>query len=172
VLSFVVIALLERFVFAPHLPEALRNSDVKAKAWTRFLVPFYGGIDEEILLRLFIVSGLAWILGRFWVNASGLPTNGAFWTAIILAAILFGLGHLPATKAIVPLTTMIVVRAVVLNGLARDSFRLALLEIWLRNSHGSSFQRRYPAAPDIPNVCQAHGKIDVRHKKDPFHRKI
>jgi len=109
-------------VFAPRIPEALSTSDVKAKAWTRFLVSFYGGIDEEILLRLFIVSGLAWILGRFWVNASGLPTNGAFWTAIILAAILFGLGHLPATKAIVPLTTMIVVRAVVLNGLAGIAF--------------------------------------------------
>jgi hypothetical protein len=31
------------------------------------------------------------------------------------SAILFGLGHLPATKAIVPLTPMIVVRAVVLK---------------------------------------------------------
>jgi hypothetical protein len=56
VLSFVVIALLERFVFAPRIPEALSTSDVKAKAWTRFLASFYGGIDEEILLRLFIVS--------------------------------------------------------------------------------------------------------------------
>jgi len=51
--------------------------------------------DEEILMRLFLVSGFAWLLGRFWQNAGGLPTNGAYWTAIFMASILFGLGHLP-----------------------------------------------------------------------------
>ncbi len=74
-----------------------------------------------------------------------------------MAAILFGLGHLPATKAIVPLTTMIVVRAVVLNGLARDRFRLALLALRLGRLPCGSLQRRYPAAPDKPNVCQVDG---------------
>ena len=33
-------------------------------------------------------------------------------------AVLFGLGHLPATAAMVPLTTLVVARALVLNGLA------------------------------------------------------
>jgi hypothetical protein len=44
-----------------------------------------------------------------------LPT-GAFWTANILAAVLFGLGHLPATAALAPLSAALVVRAIVLNG--------------------------------------------------------
>lgn len=122
VLSFAVIALLERYVFAPHVPEALRTSDVNAKAWTRFLASFYGGLNEEILMRLFLVSGLAWVLGRFWQNVGGLPADGAYWTAIILASILFGLGHLPATKALTPLTSLLVIRAVVLNGVAGIAF--------------------------------------------------
>lgn len=117
ILSVALLILLERYVFAPHVPEALRSSDVKISAWKRFLACFYGGLNEEILMRLFLVSGLAWILGRFWQNASSLPAEGAYWTAILLAALLFGLGHLPATKALTPLTGMIVMRAVVLNGI-------------------------------------------------------
>jgi membrane protease YdiL (CAAX protease family) len=51
-----------------------------------------------------------------------LPASGAFWVAIVLVAVLFGLGHLPATSAITPLTTTLVVRALVLNGIAGITF--------------------------------------------------
>ena len=37
--------------------------------------------------------------------------------AIILAALLFGVGHLPATALIVPLTPVVIARAIVLNGI-------------------------------------------------------
>jgi membrane protease YdiL (CAAX protease family) len=120
--SFVLMALCERFWFAPHVPQALRNSDADAPVWMRFLASFYGGIDEEILTRLFMVAGLAWIVGLVWRNVNGLPTSGAFWIAIILAAVLFGLGHLPATRAITRLTPMLILRAVVLNGIAGIAF--------------------------------------------------
>ena len=46
----------------------------------------------------------------------------AFWGANVVAAVLFGLGHLPATAALLPLTPLIVVRAVVLNGVAAIPF--------------------------------------------------
>ena len=52
----------------------------------------------------------------------GLPTAGAFWVAIVLVAVLFGLGHLPATSVITPLTPMVVARALVLNGIAGIAF--------------------------------------------------
>ncbi|MEJ2600433.1 MAG: CPBP family glutamic-type intramembrane protease [Anaerolineales bacterium] len=117
ILSVALLVPLERYVFAPHVPEALRSSDVRTSAWKRFLACFYGGLNEEILMRLFLVSGLAWILGRLWQNAAGLPAEGAYWTAILLAALLFGLGHLPATKTLTPLTALIVIRALVLNGI-------------------------------------------------------
>jgi membrane protease YdiL (CAAX protease family) len=122
IFSGALIVLLDRYVFVPHLPEALRSADVATSAWKRFLVLFYGGIDEEILMRLFLVSVLAWVLGRFWQNGSGLPADGAYWLAILLAALLFGLGHLPATKAITPLTSLIVARALLLNGLGGVAF--------------------------------------------------
>jgi hypothetical protein len=122
ILAFVLMALLERYVFAAHVPQALGSTDANMPIWKRLLASFYGGFDEEILMRLFLVSGLVWILGRFWQSTNGLPANGAFWTAILLASVLFGLGHLPATRTITPLTPMLVLRAVVLNGIGGIAF--------------------------------------------------
>ena len=74
------------------------------------------GLDEELLLRLFVMSFLAW-LGHFVSKTpDGKPTLAVLWIANILAAVLFGLGHLPATAALVPLTSVVVLRAVILNG--------------------------------------------------------
>jgi Type II CAAX prenyl endopeptidase Rce1-like len=122
VLTFALMALLERYVFATHVPEALGKSDSNMPVWKRLLASFYGGLDEEILMRLFLVSSLVWILGHFWQNASGMPAAGAYWMAILLAALLFGLGHLPATSAVTPLTPMLVIRAITLNGVAGVAF--------------------------------------------------
>jgi hypothetical protein len=85
--------------------------------WKRFLASFYGGIDEELLLRLFLLSLLAWLISFVWHTSEGLPTLGALWLANVIAAVVFGLGHLPATAAIVKLTPLLVVRAIVLNGI-------------------------------------------------------
>lgn len=62
------------------------------------------------------MSALAWLLGKVWPGEGGLPSAGAMWTANVLAAVLFGLGHLPATAALVALTPLVVLRAIVLNG--------------------------------------------------------
>jgi membrane protease YdiL (CAAX protease family) len=87
--------------------------------WKRLLAGVvYGGVTEELLTRLFLVSLLAWGLGFVWKAPSGLPAAGAFVVAIVLAALLFGALHLPATAAIAPLSLMLVTRALLLNGIA------------------------------------------------------
>ena len=101
---------------------ALNLQNAQPAAWKGFLASFYGGIAEELLLRLFLMSLLAW-LGRFVSKTQeGRPTNSVFWIANILAAVLFGLGHLPATAMIIPLTPLVITRAIVLNGLAGVAF--------------------------------------------------
>lgn len=96
---------------------ALNLQTAQPAAWKGFLASFYGGITEEILLRLFVMSLFVW-LGRF-VNKTqeGKPTSIVFWTANILAAVLFGLGHLPATAMLIPLTPLVITRAILLNGI-------------------------------------------------------
>lgn len=104
--------LLERYVFLPRVSKALTGSDTRVSLWKRFLAGFYGGIAEEILLRLFMMTGLAWLIGLLWKDSTG-----ALWLANVLAAVLFGLGHLPITRSLTPLTPMVVTRALALNGL-------------------------------------------------------
>lgn len=129
VASLSIIAL-DLFVFSPALKAELgvlasganAQANIKPAAGQGFLASFYGGIDEEVLLRLFLLTLLAW-LGKFVSHTSeGRPTLVVFWIANILTAILFGLGHLPVTALAVPLTPLVITRAIVLNGLAGLAF--------------------------------------------------
>lgn len=129
VIAALLIIGLDLWAFQPALLKELGDSanalslqNAQPAAWKGFLASFYGGIAEELLLRLFLMSLLAW-LGRFVSKTSeGKPTNSVFWIANILAAVLFGLGHLPATAMIIPLTPLVITRALVLNGLAGVAF--------------------------------------------------
>ena len=41
-------ALLERYIFAKHVPEVLGMSDANMPVWKRLFASLYGGFDEEI----------------------------------------------------------------------------------------------------------------------------
>ena len=61
----------------------------------------YGGVVEEILMRWFLMSLLAWILVLIFARKTEkteLP-DWIFIAANITAALLFAAGHLPATMA-------------------------------------------------------------------------
>ena len=115
---------LEFFYFQPAMlkelgdtANALNLQTSQPAAWKGFLASFYGGIAEEILLRLFVMSFFVW-LGRFLSKTGdGKPTSAVFWIANLLAAILFGLGHLPTVALLVPLTALVIARTDDLNGL-------------------------------------------------------
>lgn len=112
----------EALFFLRHLPVGMQQT-FDIPLWKRLLAGiFYGGITEELFMRLFLLSLVAWVLGRWWKTPAGLPAQGAFWTAILVVAVLFGLGHLPVTAAVTPLTPVLVVRALVLNSVAGVAF--------------------------------------------------
>jgi membrane protease YdiL (CAAX protease family) len=123
VVTLIVLAL-EFLVFQPamlrelgNVADSLNLRTSQPAAWKGFLASFYGGITEELLLRLFAMSFLAWLGHFFSTTTDGKPTSAVFWAANILAAVLFGLGHLPATSVLVPLTPLVITRAIILNGL-------------------------------------------------------
>src|SRR5579885_2701598 len=115
--SAAIMLLLEITVFWPRLPPVMRTTFPIPALWKRFLACFYGGIAEELLCRLFLLSLLAWLIGLAWHVPCRKPALGALWLANILAAVIFGLGHLPATAALVKLTPVLIVRAILLNGI-------------------------------------------------------
>ena len=116
-----VVVLLELLAFRPLMTAAELPKLTEPALWKGALASLYGGITEEILCRLFLLSLLALLLAWLSRTRDGLRT-WTFWMANLLAALIFGLGHLPATARILPLTALVVTRALVLNG----SFGLAM----------------------------------------------
>lgn len=84
-----------------------------------FLASFYGGIAEELQLRLFLMTLLLWIVARIGKRT---PRDGTYWGAIIAAALLFGTGHLPAAVQIWGPDALVIARTVLLNAVAGVAF--------------------------------------------------
>jgi membrane protease YdiL (CAAX protease family) len=107
---------------APHLPGLPFVSAGRAAAWKRVGVCFYGGIDEEVISRLFLLSLLGWLGTRVFQKQKARMSTATFWSANIIVAILFGLGHLPNAAMVMHITPTVVVLALALNGIAAVSF--------------------------------------------------
>jgi membrane protease YdiL (CAAX protease family) len=86
-------------------------------AWKGFLASFYGGIGEEILLRLFFMTFIVWVFSKLTKSEEIIKNNFMMWLSIVLTALMFGLGHLPATASLTALTPIIVFRSLLLNGI-------------------------------------------------------
>jgi hypothetical protein len=84
-------------------------------AWRGFLASFYGGVVEEVLCRLFLVAAMVWLLARCNRRVA---RPWMFVLAIVLAALLFGAGHLPAAFATgMAHASLPIARIVLLNAL-------------------------------------------------------
>ncbi len=81
--------------------------------WQGLLASLYGGITEELILRYFLMSLVAWTLFKFFKTRS----PWVMYVAILSTAILFGILHLPTMAALVDLTPLIIFRTVVLNSI-------------------------------------------------------
>ena len=89
--------------------------EVLAFAPVRFL---YGGITEELLLRFGLMSAIALVGWYVTGRPSGGPGAGVMWAAIVVSAVLFGVGHLPALVQSIGLTPALIARTVLLNAIA------------------------------------------------------
>lgn len=109
----------DALVLLPRAGVGLANWMAGIPLWKRLLAGlFYGGIVEELLVRLFVVTALVWAIGKLWRTTRGSPAPGAVWAAIAIAAILFAAGHLPVASRLGELTPWLVARVLMLNGIA------------------------------------------------------
>jgi hypothetical protein len=107
---------------APHLPGLPFASAARAALWKRVLACFYGGMDEEILMRLFLLTLFAWLGSKVFQKQKAGLSPLTFWIANFTVAILFGLGHLPGAALVMHITPTVVVLALALNGIAAIPF--------------------------------------------------
>lgn len=113
IITAVVIYALD-FLFAV-MGVSISTHQSLAPAWQTLLAAFYGGITEEILMRLFLMTFLIWVSMK--ISKRNQPTRVGILISMVLAAIIFGLGHLPITASLAKIDALVVSRAIVLNGI-------------------------------------------------------
>lgn len=87
--------------------------------WAGLLTIFQGGIVEELWLRFGIMTFIVWLLSFLFARKSLVKPAWIYVTAIILAAFLFGVGHLPAAPLMyVDVTAILTIRIIVANMIA------------------------------------------------------
>lgn len=114
VLGGILVVLLS-FIF-PELSITFLKIEMSVSTWKRFFASFYGGVGEEIFLRLFVMTLFVWLASRLIRTSDGKPKKIVVWVSIILSSVLFGLGHLGVTGDMTDITSEVVLRAVLLNG--------------------------------------------------------
>lgn len=128
ILATVLIVVLS--IITEQVSVSLLKSEVAVPLWKSFLASFYGGIAEEVLMRLGIMTLFVWITIKIKKTKDNKPTKTGIWISIILSSIIFGLGHLPITSSLVAITPIVIFRAVLLNGVGGIIFG------WLYQKHG------------------------------------
>lgn len=119
IILFGILFASDYFVFGRFIPEVAADYE-KGISVAYFLCSLtYGGVVEELLLRWFFMSFIAWILVMIFARKTGkseLP-DWIYIVANILAATVFAAGHLPATILFFgQLTPLIIIRCFLLNG--------------------------------------------------------
>lgn len=98
-----------------------------------FLASFYGGISEEIVMRLFFMTLILRIISKLY-KGKIIENNIIMRWSIIIASIIFGIGHLPITSALTTITPLVVIRAIVLNGIGGVIFGWLYRKKWLESA--------------------------------------
>ena len=119
-----VVVLAIVLALVPTLPKLPFVAVAKIALWKRVLACFYGGIYEELLTRLFLLTLIAWLVTKLLRRSVAPLTRTPFWIANLTTAILFGLGHLPSASLVMPITPLVVLAALLLNGIAAIPFGL------------------------------------------------
>ncbi len=110
----------DAFTFAKWTPE-LEGAYDAAKTFdppTWIASIFYGGVIEEVMMRLFLMSLLAFIGWKLFNKKEDVVPEKMLIISNIIAATAFAAGHLPATIQIFGnLTGLLIFRCFLLNGI-------------------------------------------------------
>ena len=90
----------------------------------------YGAVIEEVMLRLFAMSLVAFILHKIFGKKEEKPSVTILVVANIVAALLFAVGHLPTNIAFFGGSFLIIFRCILLNGVFGLAFG------WLYRKYG------------------------------------
>ena len=116
--------------FGNYIPAVRESYLVKPTGVFILGAVIYGGVIEEVMLRLFLMSLIAFLLHKVFGRGKDKPAIWTLVTANIIAALLFAASHLPTTIMLMGLSPMILFRCFLLNG------TFGLLFGWLYRKYG------------------------------------
>ena len=76
----------------------------------------YGAVIEEVMLRLFAMSLVAWVLWKIFEKDENEPSTALLIAANIVSSLLFAIGHLPMNILLFGDSPLIIARCILLNG--------------------------------------------------------
>ncbi len=130
VIGGMAMILFDILLFGKYSEIIIESYNVKPTVSFLLASVIYGGVIEEVMLRLFWMSLVAFVLWKIFDRKNEHPSTTILITANIIAALLFAAGHLPATATMIGLSPMIIFRCFLLNG------GIGLLFGWLYRKYG------------------------------------
>ena len=126
---------LDYWIFGKYIPEVLESC--KNVSYSNVIASvLYGGVIEEVMLRLFMMSLIAFVLWKLFYRAlpkEKIPVK-VFVIANVIAALLFAAGHLPATFfTFQTVDALVIIRCFLYNG------GLGLVFGWLYRKYGIQY---------------------------------
>ena len=116
--------------FGPQIPAVMDFYASKPTVAYMLAAMLYGGVIEEVMLRLFWMSLMVFLLHQLFGKKGELPSTGILIAANIVAALLFAAGHLPGTFQLLGNSPLIIFRCFLLNGIFGLAFG------WLYRNYG------------------------------------
>lgn len=112
-----LVMILSDILFFGNFSEAIMVSyAVKPTLVYMLATVTYGAVIEEVMVRLFFMSLIAFALHKLLSRHEGKPATALLIAANVISAILFAAGHLPATLLLIGNSPIIIARCFLLNG--------------------------------------------------------
>lgn len=106
----------DNFLFSRSIPQIAQMYEHKPSLEYWLASITYGGVIEEVMMRLFVMSLVAFVVWKVGFRKSEKVPTGVLIAANIVAALLFAAGHLPATVQMFgEITPLILFRCFLLN---------------------------------------------------------
>ena len=125
---------MDYWTFGAWIPGVREATDLTLNLNVVISSVLYGGVIEEVMLRLFMMSLIAWMIWKLFFRKREVAPTGVIVAANVIAAMLFAAGHLPATAMLLgTLTPLILVRCFLFNG------GFGLLFGWIYRKYGIQY---------------------------------
>lgn len=111
-----VMILSDLFFFGNYSQAIMDSYSVKPTIPYLLAMVTYGAVIEEVMLRLFFMSLIAFVLYKIFGKNTDRPSTIILSASNVIAALVFAVGHLPITYTLLGDSPIIIFRCFLLNG--------------------------------------------------------